>query len=348
MKTQSELKLVDNNGYKHIILYFKYKNQMLRIPTHNKYIKSYIQKDLYYNSGMGDYRKLNDRTKELKSRVDDYIKRQLAEPFPHFSQKECIEFIDEKHYRKSYDGTFLRITDYMRKSEPQPEPKTVLQHFTDFFELKKKELLNHYHSYKKYITLENLLKDYHSTKKPLTFDTMNSEFFMYSFRDYLLDNKKYNDNSANMKLKNLKTFLRWIEDNKIYRFEPKTFKVSVSTYENNVITLNKEEIKQVLELDIQNPHWKKIIDLFVLNCFLGLRHSDLYTLNAKDFVKDQDGDIMLVKDTIKTDEKIIVPILEPALSILKRYDFNPPKFTNQYFNRELKKVLRHYELFPNR
>lgn len=346
MKTQSELKLVDNNGYKHIILYFKYKNQMLRIPTHNKYIKSYVQKDLYYNSGMDDYKKLNDRTNELKRRVDDYIKRKLSEPFPHFSQKECIDFIDEKHYKKSYDGTYLRLTDYLQKSESQPEPKTVLQHFTDFFEIKKKELLNHYHSYKKYITLENLLKDYDRTQKHLTFDTMNSELFMYSFRDFLMDKKEYNDNSANMKLKNLKTFLRWIEGNNIYRFDSKTLKVSVGTYENNVITLNKDEIRQLLELDIQNPHWNKIIDLFVLNCFLGLRHSDLYTLNNNDFVKDQDGDLMLVKDTQKTDEKIIVPVFEPALSLLKKYDFNPPKFTNQYFNRELRKILRHYKLFP--
>jgi integrase len=348
MKTQSELKLVDNNGYKHIILYFKYQNQMLRIPTHNKYIKSYIQKDLYFNSGMDDYKKLNDRTKELKSRVDEYIKRQLAEPFPHFSQKRCIEFIDEKHYHKSYDGTFLRLTDFIQRDEPPKEPKTVLQYFNEFLELKKKELLNHYNSYKKYITLENLLKDYHSNKKPLTFDTMNSELFMYSFRDYLIVNKEYNDNSANMKLKNLKTFLRWIEDQNIHHFDPKTFKVNVSTYENNVITLNKEEIKQLIELKLENPFWKKIIDLFVLNCFLGLRHSDLYTLNDKDFVKDQDGDMLLVKDTIKTDEKIIVPVFEPALSILKKYDFNAPKFTNQYFNRELRKILRHYKLFPEK
>ena len=345
VKTQSELKLVDNNGYKHIIIYYKYKNQMLRVQTNNKYIKSYVQKDLYYNSGMENYRKLNERTKELKGRVDEYIRRQLAEPFPTISQKECLAFIDEKNYQKIYNGQYLRITDHITEQPEEQESKTVLQHFTDFFKLKKKELKNQYHSYKKYITLENQLKDYESKNQSLTFELINNELFLYSFRDYLIG-IGYNDNSANMKLKNLKTFLKWIQKQKIYSFNPNIFDVSVSTYENNVITLNDAEIGQLMELDIQNPNWQKIIDLFVLNCFLGLRHSDLYTLNSHDFVKDQDGDIMLVKDTKKTDEKIIVPVIEPALSILKKYDNNPPKFSNQYFNRELKKVLRKYELFP--
>jgi integrase len=78
---------------------------------------------------------------------------------------------------------------------------------------------------------------------------------------------------------------------------------------------------------------------------MGLRISDLSKSSKANFVKDEDGDYMYESTTKKTSNKVTIPLIELPLTILKKYDFNLPRYTGQYFNRELKKILKHYKLF---
>ena len=61
---------------------------------------------------------------------------------------------------------------------------------------------------------------------------------------------------------------------------------------------------------------------------------------------DEQGDYIYQKRNEKTNKDIEIVITQTALKILKEYDFNLPKLTNQYFNRELFKILEYYNLFP--
>ena len=63
------------------------------------------------------------------------------------------------------------------------------------------------------------------------------------------------------------------------------------------------------------------------------------------FVQDEEKDYAYTSINLKTGIAVTIPITEIPLSILKKYDFNPPKYTGQYFNRELRKILEHYKLF---
>ena len=85
--------------------------------------------------------------------------------------------------------------------------------------------------------------------------------------------------------------------------------------------------------------------MFVCNCFLGLRYSDLSTLCKYDFYIDDDGDHLLIKENKKTGIVVQIPIQNTSLEILKKYDFELPKFSHQYFNRELKRILTEYDIF---
>jgi integrase len=68
-------------------------------------------------------------------------------------------------------------------------------------------------------------------------------------------------------------------------------------------------------------------------------------MDKGEFIKDSDGDYTYLKVNEKTNSKIEVIILKTSLRILQKYDFQLPKYTNQYFNRELKNILTHYNLF---
>ena len=91
-----------------------------------------------------------------------------------------------------------------------------------------------------------------------------------------------------------------------------------------------------MRLDIESCFILKMIDLFVLNCYMGMRWSDLNTIEKGVFQKDTDGNISYTKVNEKTDETIVIPVLPTAKRILEKYQYKLPKYTQQYFNRELK------------
>jgi integrase len=294
---------------------------------------------------MENYRELNARTLELKRRVDDYIRLKLSEPFPKVNQKECLEYIDDTNYQLSTLGTkrYIRISDIKIESEVEKSTAELLE---DFVQQKKQELNYNYHSYKKYITLKNQLIDFENNRnESLTFNSMNTVTFIYDFRDYLFE-KGYNDNATNMRIKNLKTFMRYIENQELFSFRKVVYDTKVSTYENEINSLSIDDINVLLELEIDNPKWQKIVDVFICNCFLGLRFGDLISLQKSDFFQDSEGNFSIIKDNQKTGLKIEIPVFEPALSILEKYQFELPKYSIQYFNRQLKDILKHYDLFP--
>jgi integrase len=90
---------------------------------------------------------------------------------------------------------------------------------------------------------------------------------------------------------------------------------------------------------------EKIIDLFVLNCYMGMRWSDFSTIEKGIFQNDAEGNTSYIKVNEKTEETIVIPVLPTAKRILEKYEYKLPKYTQQYFNRELKNILANHNLF---
>ena len=376
MNYQSTLKKVKSGGYDYIYLYFKHKGKIIRVNTGNKFIVGGMTKELLYNSKVEGYKDLNDKTKKLKQKVDDYLRHKLVILDDiNLNQRECITYIEKgsetlKNYR-------IIPRKQITKS------KGVNDYLNEFYLFKKVELSNR-PSYKDYQTFTNSLTDFQKYyKTTLTFDILNTIDFLVKYRNFLTidrgkDYKKLgyltrgglNDNTIHKRISEFKTFLLWIENKDLFTFKKSVLSYSVPKYDNEIIVLNNDDIKQLLELEIENKTWKQIRDLFVFNCFVGLRISDLKTLTMKDFVytkrikKDKEGNEVyeinennesipvyeefytLIKENQKTGFKVEVPMIKTSLDILLKYDFNLPKFSDQHFNRELKKILEHYELFP--
>ena len=343
MNSSSTLKHYKSGDYSYIYIYFKYKKGYIRINTKEKFIEGMHRKDMLYNSKMSGHVYLNQQIMNLKNKVDQYISNKLQYWRPEISQSECLEFIETGELPKSNDEIY-RL----------PKTKTIFDYYDEFYEFKDTELQNK-PSLKDYITLKNALTDYETySKKKLDFDLLNDEDFFNRFRNFLYskhaDGYKtrgdLNSNTVHKRFSCLKTFMRYVQKKKYYRFEDYLYMYKIKKLPTDFVTLDREEIRELESLEISNPKWQRIIDVFVCNCFMSLRFSDLKTLEKGEFLQDDDGDYYYVKKNEKTGVGIEIPILPTALKILVKYDFELPKYTNQYFNRELKEILKHYNLFP--
>jgi integrase len=103
------------------------------------------------------------------------------------------------------------------------------------------------------------------------------------------------------------------------------------------ISLSMNEIKQLYYFNKYNESERRIIDVFVLDCLMGLRYGDLASLNTDFFKLDDDGNLYYSKYNQKTIEKIDVPITPLALEILDEYDYQPFVPANALLNRRIKK-----------
>ena len=342
MNFQSTLKHYRSGKYDYIYIYYKHKGDVIRINTHMPYMKGMHRKDLLYSSKVEFYKLKNDQIIDLKKKVDEYISKELATYGGRVNQKRCQKYIETGELHQSY----IYIT---------PKKKSFFDFYDEFYEFKKRELQNR-PSVKDYKSLENALRDYEKySNSKLSLNAINDTDFINRFRNFLIDDHSsdkmitrggLNNNTLQKRISSLKTFMTYIQDKGYYQFEPKLFKYRVKKYQTDYVVLSRDEIRQLEDLEIKKDNWQKVIDVFVCNCFMGMRFSDLSTLDKGEFLQDEDGDYYYRKKNEKTDVIIEIPILPTAKKILVKYDFKLPVFTNQHFNRLLRKVLEHYDLFP--
>jgi len=301
-----------------------------------------MKTDLYYTKAMEGSVKLNKNTKELKEKVDEYIRFKLQTNSP-INQKECLSYMKYEYYG---------LTSKSVINESQLV--TLLGYYKVFYSFKQREL-NHKPSVKDYQTLQNALTDYQTYRKNiLNFDIINSLDFMIDFRKFLsLTHVGYkttgnlNDNTINKRFSCLKTFMRYIESKELYTFKRPVMEFKTVKYDNDIIALSKDEIQKIIDIKTDNEAWQKIIDLFVFNCFCGLRYSDLIKLKLTNFMKDEVGDYYIIQENKKTGIKVHISLQLTSLNILKKYDFKLPVVCSQYFNRMIKDILEKYDLFSD-
>lgn len=343
---ESVLRKYKSGSYEYIYIYYRFKDDMLRINTGNKYVQGKMNKDLTFSKKMEDYEILNRGTENLKKKVDTYIQRATGYLNGKVNQKECLKFIE--------DGERYIFQQIEYKNSLKNKKKSLIAFYDEFYELKKLEL-NNRASVKDYLSLKNAILDYQKEKKIiLKLDDINSKEFLLKFREYLslehdakaITRGMLNDNTIQKRFVCIKTFVKWLENHDHFKFKPAIFDFKLDRYDNDIIALTKADIQQLVDLKIENKNWQKIVDVFVFNCFCGLRYSDMIKLNVTNFIKENENDFTIIQENKKTNITVNIPIQQTSLDILKKYDYKLPAFSSQYFNRELKKILKEYELFP--
>lgn len=100
--------------------------------------------------------------------------------------------------------------------------------------------------------------------------------------------------------------------------------------------LNEEELAAVRSLELSDESLSKARDLFVFCCYTGLAHADMDAFDFSSDVVTVHGCNYIDKQRVKTGTKYYTPILPPAMSVLEKYHYHLPRFSQQAYNRLLK------------
>lgn len=209
--------------------------------------------------------------------------------------------------------------------------------------LGKSTFYGNYKNYKtthKYI-LEFIPKVY--TKKDLPLDEINYSFIK-KFEYYLQTEKTCTQNGTMKQMQRLKKVLNWAIKNEYLAENPfKNYTISFKKYDRGYLTL--EEISRIENLTGLSKKLRFTKDFFVFQLYTGLAYSDMLDLRTDDIVKGIDNEYWIIKNRVKTDTKITVPLLPLTLDIIFRYtDLSIldnavfPKISNQKINKNLKEL----------
>lgn len=190
-----------------------------------------------------------------------------------------------------------------------------------------------------YLQLENRLLEF---DKNLSLETLTRKK-MKAFINHL-SLSMYND-AINKRLTYLRCFANWAEDhdytlNKEYwRYNPR---LREAVKEVRYLTI--EEVDTLWNLELRTSSMQVTRDMFIFQCYTGLRYSDLKTLTRKDFYS-QDGDLYLRKITQKQKTVVDFKLSMRAKAIYEKYsryllENNAafPVISNPKYNQHLKRL----------
>ena len=173
----------------------------------------------------------------------------------------------------------------------------------------------------------------------MNFEKFNEEYL--SNYQIFLEDKDHKNSTLSKELSSLKSFLKWAKRkgyNKFSEFE--LFKPKIKNIQKKIIFLNQSELKKLREFEIpeENKNLEKIRDIFLFQCFTGLRYSDVFNLKKANIRENY-----IEVTTLKTSENLIIELNKLSKNILERYkdiegEKALPVISNQKMNDYLKEL----------
>lgn len=194
-------------------------------------------------------------------------------------------------------------------------------------------------------TLKNHLLNYDSE---LTFEGL-TEQKLFDYQYYLQKKVKFKNSTIIKHFSFLRWFLRWAKkkgynNNDTFEF----FKPKLKTVQKKIIFLTQAEIKKLKEYKIskQKNYLERVRDIFLFQCFTGLRYSDVENLKKSDIKEN-----FIEVTTVKTSDSLIIELNDHSKVILEKYrdkyyDNNKalPVITNQRMNEYLRELTELAEI----
>ena len=194
-------------------------------------------------------------------------------------------------------------------------------------------------TYEKFAAVKNHLTNF---RKGLTFEFFD-ERGLNDYVIYLRDIKEMRNTTIGKQLSFLKWFLRWaykkgVHQNNAYD----SYKPKLKSTQKKIIFLTWDELNRLREFKIPSNKQalERVRDVFLFQCFTGLRYSDVFNLRRSD-IKDDHIEIT----TVKTSDSLIIELNNHSKAILDKYndvafedDKVLPVITNQKMNDYLKEL----------
>lgn len=194
-------------------------------------------------------------------------------------------------------------------------------------------------TYEKFAAVKNHLMNF---RTELTFDFFD-EKGLNDYVTYLRDVREMRNSTIGKQLSFLKWFLRWafkkgVHQNNAYD----SYKPKLKSTQKKIIFLTWEELNKLREFEIPaaKQALDRVRDVFLFQCFTGLRYSDVFNLRRSDIKGDH-----IEVTTVKTSDSLIIELNNHSKAILDKYkdvafedDKVLPVITNQKMNDYLKEL----------
>lgn len=227
--------------------------------------------------------------------------------------------------------------------EPKPKkealPCDFFQVFDDFVEDCGRQNNWTDSTFEKFAAVKNHLTNF---REGLTFEFFD-ERGLNDYVGYLRDVKEMRNSTIGKQLSFLKWFLRWaykkgVHQNNAYD----SYKPKLKSTQKKIIFLTWNELNRLREFKIPSNKQalERVRDVFLFQCFTGLRYSDVFNLRRSDIKGDH-----IEVTTVKTSDSLIIELNNHSKAILDKYkdvvfedDKVLPIITNQKMNDYLKEL----------
>ena len=224
-------------------------------------------------------------------------------------------------------------------------PSNFYEVFDDFVRVCGRQNDWTHSTFEKFAAVKNHLKNFRSE---LSFDFFDEEG-LTEYVQYLREVREMRNSTIGKQLSFLKWFLRWsfkqgMHSNNAYD----TFKPKLKDTQKKIIFLTWKELNKLREFKIPpaKQALERVRDVFLFQCFTGLRYSDVFNLLRSDIKGDH-----IEVTTVKTSDSLIIELNDHSKAILDKYkdvefenDKALPVITNQKMNDYLKELAELAEI----
>ena len=224
-------------------------------------------------------------------------------------------------------------------------PSNFYEAFDDFVRVCGRQNDWTHSTFEKFAAVKNHLRNFRSE---LSFDFFDEEE-LTEYVQYLREVREMRNSTIGKQLSFLKCFLRWsfkqgMHSNNAYD----TFKPKLKDTQKKIIFLTWEELNRLREFKIPptKQALERVRDVFLFQCFTGLRYSDVFNLRRSDIKGDH-----IEVTTVKTSDSLIIELNDHSKAILEKYkdvefenDKALPVITNQKMNDSLKELAELAEI----
>ena len=279
--------------------------------------------------------KLKQSASEINASLLEYY-TEIQSIFKRFEVEDVMP--TPKQIKEAFNALHKPMSE-----EPKPKkealPCDFFQVFDDFVEDcgRQNDWTNS--TYEKFAAVKNHLMNF---REGLTFEFFD-ERGLNDYISYLRDVKEMRNTTIGKQLSFLKWFLRWafkkgVHQNNAYD----SYKPKFKSTQKKIIFLTWDELNRLREFKIPSNKQalERVRDVFLFQCFTGLRYSDVFNLRRSDIKGDH-----IEVTTVKTSDSLIIELNNHSKAMLDKYkdvafedDKVLPVITNQKMNDYLKEL----------
>ena len=279
--------------------------------------------------------KLKQSASEINASLLEYY-TEIQSIFKRFEVEDVMPTPEQ--IKKAFNALHKPVSE-----EPKPKkealPCDFFQVFDDFVEDCGRQSNWTDSTFEKFAAVKNHLTNF---REGLTFEFFD-ERGLNDYVGYLRDVKEMRNTTIGKQLSFLKWFLRWafkkgVHQNNAYD----SYKPKLKSTQKKIIFLTWDELNRLREFKIpfNKQALERVRDVFLFQCFTGLRYSDVFNLRRSDIKGDH-----IEVTTVKTSDSLIIELNNHSKAILDKYkdvafeyDKVLPVITNQKMNDYLKEL----------